>query len=76
MKDPKNKHKFIVDKNAADVVRKIFRMVLDGKSKTQIVDDLNDNGVLPPALYKIKKLLLTKNIRLCIYGILKRLIGF
>ncbi|MFV0479141.1 MAG: recombinase family protein [Anaerorhabdus sp.] len=55
LKDPNNKYKFIVDKEAALVVKKIFNMVLSGKSKVQIIDNLNKLGIAPPALYKIKK---------------------
>ena len=37
LKDPKDKHKFIIDKTASKVVKKIFDMALNGKSKKQIV---------------------------------------
>ena len=51
-KDPKNKHKFIIDKKASKVVKKIFLMALKGKSKREIVDYLNTNEILTPAEYK------------------------
>ena len=53
LKDPKDKHKFIVDKTASKVVKKIFEMALNGKSKKQITEYLNKNNIEPPALYKI-----------------------
>lgn len=52
LKDPKNKHKFIIDKKASKVVKKIFLMALKGKSKREIVDYLNTNEILTPAEYK------------------------
>ena len=52
-RDPNNKYKFKVDSKAAKVVKKIFKMVLDGKSRNEIEKELNSLGVLPPALYKI-----------------------
>ena len=52
-RDPNNKYKFKVDSKAAKVVNKIFKMVLDGKSRNEIEKELNSLGVLPPALYKI-----------------------
>ena len=55
LKDPKDKHKFIIDKKSSKVVKKIFKMILDGKSKKEIVDDLNKSGILPPASYKINE---------------------
>jgi len=55
LKDPNNKHKFIVDKNASKVVKKIFSMALDGKSKCEIVSELNKYGILTPSQYKMDK---------------------
>ena len=53
LKDPNNKHNFIVDRKAAKVVKKIFNMILNGKSKKEVVDELNNLEILPPAMYKI-----------------------
>ena len=52
LRDPNNKHKFIIDKKAAKVVRKIFDMILDGKSRKEVATELNELNILPPALYK------------------------
>ncbi|MGN1337004.1 MAG: recombinase family protein [Candidatus Coprovivens sp.] len=52
LRDPNDKHKFIIDKKAAKVVRKIFDMILDGKSRKEVATELNELNILPPALYK------------------------
>ena len=38
LKDPKNKHKLIIDKDSSIIVRKIFDMILLGKSRKEIAD--------------------------------------
>ena len=62
-KDPNNKHKFIIDKKAARIVKKVFAMILDGKSKRDVVDELNKMQILPPALYKIDEGLYNYDIK-------------
>lgn len=51
-KHPRDNNKLVVDPFAADIVRKIFQMKLDGYNSQRIADSLNDMGVLPPAEYK------------------------
>lgn len=51
-KDPKDKHHFLVDEEAAGVVRKIFNMYLEGYSRDGIAKKLNEEGVLTPSEYK------------------------
>ena len=51
-KDPKDNNHLIVDPVAADIVRQIFQMKLDGFNSQRIADALNAMGVLPPAEYK------------------------
>ena len=51
IKDPKDKHKFLIDKNVSHIIRKIFDMILDGKSRRQATDFLNDNDILTPSEY-------------------------
>ena len=53
-RDPKDKHKFIIDKEAAMVVKKIFKMILDGKTREEVVDILNKYKILPPRVYKMQ----------------------
>ena len=42
IKDPRDKHKFLIDKNVLYIIRKIFDMILDGKNRKQVTDFLND----------------------------------
>lgn len=56
LKDPSNKNAFVVDEEAATVVRDIFSMFLNGMSKNAIVRYLNDHGILCPSLYKQERL--------------------
>lgn len=51
IKDPKDKHKFLIDKNVSHIIKKIFDMILDGKSRKEIADFLNDNDILTPSEY-------------------------
>ena len=51
-KDPKDKGHLIVDPFAADIVRMVFRLKLDGYNSQRIAEKLNEMGVLPPAEYK------------------------
>lgn len=50
-KDPANPKRWIVDETAAAVVRKIYRMSLDGMGVEQIADALSNEGILTPRSY-------------------------
>ena len=52
IKDPKDKHALLLDPEAADVVKQIFTMYLDGMSKRAIAYYLNDHGIMCPSVYK------------------------
>ena len=52
LKDPNDCHKFVIDKYAAIIVRRIFDMTLDCKSRNEIADILNKEKVLTPSKYK------------------------
>ena len=55
-KDPDNKHKLIVDEDAAEIVKKMFDMfVYDKLSLRATALRLNDMGALPPKEYKASK---------------------
>ena len=54
IKNPDNKNALIVDTKAAEIVRDIYDMYLNGMSKCSIVRYLNDHEILCPALYKQK----------------------
>ena len=51
IKDPKDKHKFLIDKNVSHIIIKIFDMILDGKSRREVADFLNQNDILTPSEY-------------------------
>ena len=54
IKDPKDKHHFLIDEEAAVVIRKIYNMYLSGYSRDGIAKKLNEEGVLTPSEYKRK----------------------
>ena len=51
-KDPQDKNKLIIDAYAANVVKMIFDMKIEGWNSQRIAEKLNDMGILPPAEYK------------------------
>ncbi len=63
LKDPNNKYKFIVDEYAADNVKKIFSLYLEGYSTKAICSILEDQNVLNPSLYKKKQGFLYQNVK-------------
>ena len=50
-KDPDNPKRWIIDEEAAAVVRRIYRMSLDGCGVEQIADALSKDGILTPRFY-------------------------
>jgi len=55
VKDPKDKHALLIDEDAAEVVRDIYTLFIDGMSKNAIVHNLNGRGILCPSEYKKSK---------------------
>ena len=51
IKSPENKKKWIIDPEAATVVKSIFKMCLDGKGNETIARELQENKVLIPMAY-------------------------
>ena len=51
IKDPENPKRWIVDEEAAQVVRRIYRMTLEGVGTEQIAVKLEEDGVLTPRAY-------------------------
>lgn len=51
-KSPEDKHKFIIDDYAANVVRRVFQMFCDGMAKQTIARTLTAEGILSPEEYK------------------------
>ena len=50
-KDPDDPKRWIIDEEAAAVVRRIYRMSLDGCGVEQIADALSKDGILTPRFY-------------------------
>lgn len=51
VKDPADKHRFVIDEPAAEVVRLIFSMRAGGIGCPKIARELNEKGILPPRTY-------------------------
>ena len=51
-KDPADHHKLVIDEEAAEIVRQIYRMYLSGTGIRGIVRHLNESGVPNPSTYK------------------------
>ena len=52
MKSPDDRHKLIVDEDAAPTVRLIFSRFINGESIMGIAKDLNEMGIPNPSMYK------------------------
>ena len=55
MKDPDNPKHWIVDDEAAQVVKRIYSMTLDGLGTEQIAAQLEKDGILTPRAYWLQK---------------------
>lgn len=55
LKDPEDNHKLIIDKDAAHNIKRIFELALKGKSKQEIVEELEKNNILTPSVYLKEK---------------------
>ena len=51
MKSPENKKKWIIDPEAAEIVRRIFRMCIEGKGNETIARLLQEEEILNPQAY-------------------------
>ena len=54
-KDPQNKYHWLIDKEAAAVVRRIFRLTIEGFGPYEIARILFDDKVETPAVYAAKR---------------------
>ena len=52
LKDPKDKHKLMIDPYAREVIRDIFKWKIEGQSQQGIANRLNEFGILSPMEYK------------------------
>ena len=55
LKDPDDYHKLVVDEEAAEVVKTIFKWFIEGKSVIGITKNLNSLGIPNPSEYKRQK---------------------
>ena len=55
MKNPENKKEWIVDEEAAEMVREIFRLCVSGYGPTQIANILTERKILCPTYYALEK---------------------
>lgn len=55
LKDPEDIHKLVIDKDAANNIKKIFDLALKGKSKQEIIEYLTNNNILTPSVYLKEK---------------------
>ena len=55
IKDPNNPKRWIIDDEAAQVVRRIYSMTLEGYGTEQIATQLERNEILTPRAYWLKK---------------------
>ena len=51
MKDPENKKRWIVDEEAAEVVKRIFALCLDGYGPSQIARILKEDKIITPTIH-------------------------
>jgi len=54
-KDPNDKHHWLIDEEAAEVVRRIFRLTIDGFGPYEIARILFDDKIETPAVYFAKR---------------------
>lgn len=69
LKDPTDKYKFIVDEYAANVVRKIYKLFLEGYSPKSICHILEDENIPNPTQYKKQQGLTYRNIKSEEFGV-------
>jgi DNA invertase Pin-like site-specific DNA recombinase len=64
-KDTKDKHKLIIDEEAAFIVRKIFNLFIKGTSLTEICNNLTKEKIPIPSVYKN----MNRGLKSSIYGV-------
>lgn len=55
LKDSEDSHKLIIDKDAAHNIKRIFELALKGKSKQEIIEELEKNNIMTPSVYLKEK---------------------
>jgi DNA invertase Pin-like site-specific DNA recombinase len=64
VKNPENKHQLVIDEVAAPVVRQIFELRAQGKSRKEIAVILNESGIKPPRDYYYERVNQTNPYRM------------
>lgn len=59
MKNPENPKEWMIDEEAAQVVKKIFTLCMNGRGPSQIADQLEKDKILTPTAYKNKQGVIT-----------------
>lgn len=54
-KDPHNKNHLLLDPEASEVVKEIYKLYIGGNGITSIAQILNNRGILNPLTYKLKQ---------------------
>ncbi len=54
-KDPEDKHHWLVDEEAAEVVRRIYRLCIEGKGVQMIAKELQEDRIETPGYYQAKR---------------------
>lgn len=52
IKDPNDKHKLIIDEDAADIVRRVFSLYLELQSQSAVMKKLSEEKIPIPEVYK------------------------
>lgn len=52
IKDPNDKHKLIIDEDAADIVRRVFSLYLELQSQSTVMKKLSEEKIPIPEVYK------------------------
>ena len=55
MENPENPKEWVIDDEAANVVKKIFTLCMNGRGPSQIADQLEKDKILTPTAYKNKQ---------------------
>lgn len=63
MKDPTDGHKFLIDEAAANVVKRIYDLYIQGYSIKRICHKLEDDGIPNPTVYKKQQGLTYENAK-------------
>ena len=78
IKDPYDSNHWIVDEDAAKVVKHIFNLCLEGRGPSQIAKQLTEEKTLSPTAYKMKRgcLSTAKLMTILFIGVQLLLLGF